>query len=220
MGGKGHWVEVRDDFVNAKGKGVLKTYWVTPSTMKKDQSATFSLPPSAELDAESPVATSSADLARRERLIDWIVELLKEYILKMIAKRQSQGKPVRSKTGLFAHLDHKSTPIDDVVEMIHLPAFDKKSVEGRKKSSKVVEVSEEALKELRDYVAGVAATYHPNAFHNFEHACHVTMSVHKFLQRVTSPDIDAGSVGGIVGEHAGGIASQLHDYTHGINSIR
>jgi len=76
--------------------------------------------------------------------------------------------------------------------------------------AKTVEISEAFTAELRHYVASVAYTYRNNPFHNFEHACHVTMSVHKFLQRITTPDIDIGT--------AGGIASQLHDYTHGINS--
>ena len=28
--GKGHWVEAREDLVEAKGKGAMQTYWITP----------------------------------------------------------------------------------------------------------------------------------------------------------------------------------------------
>ena len=37
---------------------------------------------------------------------------------------------------------------------------------------------------LKEYVAGIATAYRNNPFHNFSHACHVTMSVHKLLKRI------------------------------------
>jgi len=45
-----------------------------------------------------------------------------------------------------------------------------------------------------------------------EHACHVTMATNKFLKRIVAPDI------AFEKEQIGDIASQLHNYTHGINS--
>jgi 3'5'-cyclic nucleotide phosphodiesterase len=52
--------------------------------------------------------------------------------------------------------------------------------------------------------------YHNNPFHNFEHACHVTMSVNKLLMRIVTPDLEVPT--------EGDIDSQRHDFTHGINS--
>jgi hypothetical protein len=53
------------------------------------------------------------------------------------------------------------------------------------------------------------------AFHNFDHASHVGMSVAKLLARIVAPDrvIDDG-----LGEYPGNLASSLHDHTYGITS--
>ena len=45
---------------------------------------------------------------------------------------------------------------------------------------------------LEHYVAGIASMYRDNAFHNFEHASHVTMSVTKMLSRIVGGDLDGG----------------------------
>lgn len=55
-----------------------------------------------------------------------------------------------------------------------------------------------------------------SAFHNFEHASHVVMSVTKLLARIVAPDrvIDEE-----LGESFhGNLASTLHDHTYGITS--
>lgn len=47
-------------------------------------------------------------------------------------------------------------------------------------------------------------------------ACHVAMSVDKFLRRIVSGEIDVERLKGRDARSA--VASQLHDYTYGINS--
>jgi len=71
----------------------------------------------------------------------------------------------------------------------------------------------------------IASTYRDNPFHNFEHACHVTLSVSKFLKRIVAPDIDFGKAAGAAEDSNSGtlmaaksMAFQLHDYTHGLTS--
>jgi len=61
------------------------------------------------------------------------------------------------------------------------------------------------MKELFELITVIAKSYHKNPFHNFEHACHVTMSVSKFLKRITNPGIAK------VDENSD------HDFTIGIN---
>lgn len=65
--------------------------------------------------------------------------------------------------------------------------------------------------QLRSGITTIANTYRDNHFHNFEHACHVTMRGDKFLKRIVAPDVAP-----IMDETF--LASTLHDYTHGINS--
>lgn len=54
--------------------------------------------------------------------------------------------------------------------------------------------------------------YRDNPFHNYEHACHVQMSMHKLLQRIVRPENISYD-----GECAD-IASEAHNYTYGITS--
>jgi 3'5'-cyclic nucleotide phosphodiesterase len=76
-----------------------------------------------------------------------------------------------------------------------------------------------ALAELRDYVAVIASMYHNNPFHNFDHACHVAMSVSKLLKRIVTPDVSDVDIeqlhisGGVTGLH-----NHLHNCTYGLMS--
>ena len=47
-----------------------------------------------------------------------------------------------------------------------------------------IQVDPNIVQLLKEYVAGIATAYRHNPFHNFSHACHVTMSVHKLLKRI------------------------------------
>ena len=67
------------------------------------------------------------------------------------------------------------------------------------------------VEQLRDVVT--AKNYHDNPIHNFDHACHVTISVEKFITRSVTPDLDKKDL-----KSSEGIVSILHENTHGINS--
>ena len=96
-----------------------------------------------------------------------------------------------------------------------LPRFDAKAAALRDEY-KTVKISDTVRAQLRQYVSIIASKYHGNPFHNFEHACHVTMSVSKLLTRIVAPDLQKQ----MKREDMTGrdLASHLHDYTHGITS--
>jgi hypothetical protein len=95
-----------------------------------------------------------------------------------------------------------------------LPKFDAKAAAIGDEYKKV-QISENVKAQLREYVSIIASSYHENSFHNFEHACHVTMSVSKLLTRIAAPDLQKHMKSGdIIGDHA----LHLHEYTHGITS--
>lgn len=76
--GKEHWICPRDEIVEAKGKGTLKTYWLSPRSQKLSNK-------SSDLESKSgSTEHGSIDLAAqnagRRRLIDWFVEMLLDYI--------------------------------------------------------------------------------------------------------------------------------------------
>jgi hypothetical protein len=102
--------------------------------------------------------------------------------------------------------------LDEVVESLSIPGFD-----GTVVGSEAITLSPDAVAELKGYVSAIAGNYRANPFHNFDHACHVTMSVHKLLNRVVAPDISEEDLAqGMADKHH--LASALHNYTHGINS--
>ena len=101
--------------------------------------------------------------------------------------------------------------VDDVTEVIELPAFDAEMFVASV-DPKTVELKENVVNQLREYVTIIASTYRENPFHNYEHACHVQMSIMKLLQRVTTPEqINYDG-------HMAVVASDAHDYTYGIAS--
>jgi hypothetical protein len=85
-----------------------------------------------------------------------------------------------------------------------------------------ISISDEIISDLRDYVSMIARMYHRNPFHNFEHACHVTMSVHKLLKRIISTEDDSVEFDAMgdneVNGHRHSRAVKIHNFTHGICS--
>ena len=85
--GKSHWVRPRDDAVTAKGKGVLKTFWLNPSAQKANSSTSS--------ENETMVAESRTDddvvpkdkmyLMKQERLVGWMLEILVDNIKKIVS---------------------------------------------------------------------------------------------------------------------------------------
>jgi hypothetical protein len=84
--GKLHWVHPREDMVNAKGKGVLHTFWLNPSAKMNSSSKTSS-------DCDHQVAKGdmakmdeeSEGMEKQSRLIEWMVELLMEHIKSIVS---------------------------------------------------------------------------------------------------------------------------------------
>ena len=84
--GKQHWVNPRKDAVKAKGKGVLKTFWLCP-VRKGASSATGSdTDPSSSVDSGAVSRRASTELAmRNDRRVDWMVEILLDHIRKIVS---------------------------------------------------------------------------------------------------------------------------------------
>lgn len=162
----------------------------------------------------------------KTRLIDWNVEVLLSLVKRVVAGRkltqcntasfslheEESGEQVssfeigsREATGT-----ERTTALAEVKEIITLPNFDPLANEQVNPDS--IELDERVEQQLRAYITTVASMYRNNPFHNFEHACHVTMSIIKLLERVVIPDeID------YEGESTE-IASDAHNYTYGITS--
>jgi hypothetical protein len=161
--------------------------------------------------------------SKTTRLVDWNVELLAGLLKQVVAQRRITHPhgPTNGNTPAPWNALPKSTispmattALDEVVEVITLPNFDPATagVVAQHMQAATMELDHAVMLQLCDYVEAISAMYRDNPFHNFEHACHVQMSMNKLLQRVVTPEEIS-----YEGKSAE-VASQAHAYTYGITS--
>ncbi|CAB9525464.1 Receptor-type guanylate cyclase gcy [Seminavis robusta] len=231
--GKENWILPRPDLVEAKGKGDMQTYWaihhsnrdartansVTGVSSVSGESMRSSLPsgehgngwdgPQEDENFILNLPTTSRS-AKNARLVDWNVELLVQQLKRVEAQRSPNlaGKFVEDPMAVLK--DKAETPYEEVVEAFQIPKFDDGHVF---RDSMSVELDSKAVEQLHQVVTIIADKYRDNAFHSFEHASHVTMSVHKLLNRVVTPDeVDYQR------DAVDAIGLDVHNYTYGITS--
>jgi Adenylate and Guanylate cyclase catalytic domain len=84
--GKQHWMIPREDTIEAKGKGKLKTYWLNPSVHKKGSASGASDQGHSDTNSTTSAKSQSSekDMVKKNRLVDWITQLLLEHIKKVV----------------------------------------------------------------------------------------------------------------------------------------
>ena len=209
--GKEHWLTKRDDAVVAKGKGVMETYWLVPvSSASNRPSFTSTQPAVVTTPSKAAGSDPSSEMTLTEkhnRLVEWCVEILLDKLRQIQALRQGL---FRAQTATYDALVYKlpegRTCMDEVVDTMELPPYDPKAASVLASVKHYdVEIDPAVVDQLRQFVRILAQAYRPNSFHNFEHCCHVTMCVDKFLKRIVSPNLD-------------GDIKSIHEYTHGLTS--
>jgi len=137
-----------------------------------------------------------------KRRIEWNADILLRMLKQIVARRNAERmhtangstRSFKSMSGqdeseeYSASMAAHTTVLEEVKEIITLPAFNAQAARVEEDASKV-EIDPVVVKQLRDYVTVIASLYHhDNPFHNFEHASHVTMSVVKLLSRIVAPE--------------------------------
>ena len=100
----------------------------------------------------------------------------------------------------------QSDYLNEVKEIISFPEFDGK-VDKLRVNVDEVKLPSDVTEQIRTFVSCIAGLYRDNAFHNFEHASHVLMSVTKLMSRIVAPSH--------LNDES---ADALHDHTYGITS--
>jgi class 3 adenylate cyclase len=215
---KGSWLTQRSDNVVAKGKGVMSTYWLA---LKKAGQSLSSDEEFAELDNKglSRSSRSSSVMDQKEaRVVDWVCEILVKQIKKVVIVHQRCPFASQSNRDMKFQVQDGKICLDEVQDAIRTPDFNPDVAEATLDHD-LIQVPEAITNDIRDYVAMIAASYKCNTFHNFEHACHVTMSVAKLLGRVVTPDISSNQGESVTDQKARNqMAAQIHDFTHGLTS--
>jgi hypothetical protein len=210
--GKEHWLTPRDSTVDAKGKGIMQTYWVyTKGDTAKSTAVTSSSGDTGELRRNSqdlgyiiPVVSKSSN-----RNVDWTVEILVMFLKEVEARRQSIGTNSDSMETIKAAerqiQESNGVPFDEIKEFFHLPKY---SASKAVVDPNDIQLESIVIWQLRDFVQCIAHTYHDNSFHNFEHASHVMLSVVKLSKRIVAPTENKENT----------YDEAMHDYTFGITS--
>jgi 3'5'-cyclic nucleotide phosphodiesterase len=147
-----------------------------------------------------------------DRLIDWQVELFSKLLRQVVAGRDRTSVDIQSMQDPSKIINCSGPVFEEVSESIELPKFDPKAATARARPS-FVELPQQVVTELRNYIRAISLRYRQNPFHNYAHASHVVQSANKLLARIVRPDD--------VNYHrksVKAIASDLHDYTFGITS--
>ena len=89
--GKSHWLKPREDLVQAKGKGLLRTYWMVGLHRSDEKSAASGVrraSTTSDDQSEEEVVNKSSlysPLGTRNRLVEWMTELLIEHLKKIVS---------------------------------------------------------------------------------------------------------------------------------------
>mmetsp|Transcript_24964 Transcript_24964/g.58576 ORF Transcript_24964/g.58576 Transcript_24964/m.58576 type:complete len:1202 (+) Transcript_24964:64-3669(+) len=197
---KSHWLQVRDEMVEVKGKGLMITYWVEPKG-PSSSCTTASITKNSNLEKEDSYEITPRIHSQTERLINWNIDVLERLLKNIIARRIALKR--KGSTVNWNPSDESKIVLNEVQEVIKLPEYNAK-YSNINAESIVLELK--VRLQLREFVTAIALIYNDNPFHNFPHASHVGMSVAKLLSRIVAPDID------LEGHE------QLHDHTYGITS--
>jgi len=166
----------------------------------------------ADADADKPTKAGAKKAAKVAKAVKGSVATVKTGAdLLKSATNTNNRKPSQTIPGC----PPASTVLGEVKEIITMPKFNIKAAKYQE-DPESIHLDAAVEEQLHDYVSNIAALYHGNSFHNFEHASHVAMSVVKLLSRIVAPiDID-GAHNDKKGKQT--MASNLHDHTYGITS--
>lgn len=145
----------------------MQTYWleITRESSYENSSTGGS---SNNEDDLGDVNKNSFD-SKTLRLIEWNVDVLLRLLKQIVARRKAcpPEDVLPPNETFFSREVHKMSALDEVKEIVALPKFR----EGTtcQEDPENVELPGEVAEQLHDYVCNIAAIYHDNSFHNFEH---------------------------------------------------
>jgi 3'5'-cyclic nucleotide phosphodiesterase len=185
-----HWLTVRPEKVDCKGKGLMTTYWCDPNaSLASSGPSELSHFEAAASQSEESYPEVGVEL---QRLIEWNLDVFSS-LLRDIGKHRMAAKKHRHVATLASTCAFKSTcrPLDEVKEVLSVPAespivFD---------STIEANIDEQVSIQLERLIQAIARRYRTaNAFHNFHHASHVVMSTTRLLERIAEHLDDAAAI--------------------------
>ena len=209
--GRSKWVSERDERIPVHGKGKMQTFWLETKVESKQRELKVKREMALEgLEEQAPGKDENdlddslvleevmdeedfdpaTSMSKTERLVEWNVQMLTGLLKQIIASRGN----LKTKPRKMAQAEQSlmtdnagSTVLEEFKEIITLPNVTSKDLQKRL-DPHAIRLDPEVVSQLRTLLIHIAGFYKPNAFHNFEHASHVTASVMKLLSRIVTTD--------------------------------
>jgi Adenylate and Guanylate cyclase catalytic domain len=194
IGGKAHWIVPRSDPVEAKGKGLLHTFFLdikkqssgSQTSAKSANSSECDIVYTPHLQSDSNKAETGSSLDHLDpqlrRIVEWNSDILLRFLRQIVARRNAvekyrmDGSTKQSLTSEYAcdggdSSGRHKTVLDEAKEIIVLPEFNAKVVQNEEDPRGVV-LPTEVVRQTKEFVAVVASLYHTdNPFHNVSPFC-------------------------------------------------
>jgi hypothetical protein len=121
---------------------------------------------------------------KEERLVDW-VDLLSRLLKGIIARRNiTSSKETRAEYPPWQ--GSGKLAVKEVVDFISFMKVNKR-IASIPVDPDLVDLGEDVLRQLKEFMQRIAKMYQSNPFHNFEHASHFAMSTNKLFNRIVTP---------------------------------
>ena len=109
-----------------------------------------------------------AKMSKKERLVEWNVEILSDLLKRIIAARGAKkAREVPRAERQISRND--ATVLEEFEEIIALPKISMDDLQKRKDPDYIM-LDPKVISQLRDLISKIADMYQENDFHNFEHA--------------------------------------------------
>eukprot|EP00980_Cylindrotheca_fusiformis_P003086 scaffold719_cov117-Cylindrotheca_fusiformis.AAC.6 len=194
------WIIPRSMKMFVKGKGEMQTYWMRKSDRPiKPRAADLesgmgTLEEEAETEESSRTVGQESEILgieemnKTERVVEWNVEVLVSLLEQIVGSRGGVTNQIQTLSSAEKSIGTGGrTVLQEFTPIIPLKRFDTEELERRRRTI-TVDIGEDAKSQLRRYISKISGMYPDNAFHNFEHASHVTASVKKLLARIVNID--------------------------------
>ena len=145
------------------------------------------------------------EMSKLDRLVEWNTEILSHLLKQILVTRPDDVRDGTNKASVKLFEDllkddecgpaNPTTVLDEFQEIIELPSISAEELSKRKHPDTIT-LRPVVVEQLRDLIKKIASMYNDNAFHNFEHASHVTASVRKLLTRIVDADDQRNSLDG------------------------
>ena len=175
--GKSHWGVEREEKVQAKGKGELKTYFLKTADGRRTttRSRALSVSSGGSVGTRSMgsmdlmIRDNEENIAKRNRIADWMSEVMASLLREIEVRRRAMGTKKDSASKIrklelkMARGSPDTTVIDEVKEIIELPEFDGQAARIESTMDpQDIKLNAEVLEELKEFVRAIASLYKSN----------------------------------------------------------